>query len=1054
MQHSDFERPTESTRGGGTQAPTSDDLAAQISTALDQDDRVGAGSLLRDGLERFPENNRLLRLAARQRKHEERFTHVCSLLKETREALADDAFVRAAGAFREAVNLSRGFAGLEDAAFSLAVDEARDLGDRNWRIARSLLEDASRLNPKLVIPGHLLQGVQAAERKETIANVLAETALAKPDDLERARERLTRILVQYQDDSGLLNRLKSIESTIEAKRKWDERQKHLKKLTDLRDALQREEDPAEAGKYVRLSETLAVSYSAEPEFSSVIEDIRHQVISCEKAEVALKQDRIDDCLEECAWVLSRMRHHQLFLKLKEKAEKRELALVDEYSDAVSRIKELLSAGELVEAGRLCLAARAKLPQFVDLAELSKEIAQRKTEQDRHVQENGDSARRLVERGDRNLRARQYRATEQSFSNALKLLPGDKNLAGVVLGILHGYARSMARENADSAEEALSMAERILPGSAVPADLIEALRQRREHAKVEALRWSALNRIANFQGQTEFTKTPAQLVALRAEAGKYNFASSGHADVRAAASALLSRIDEKLTALDRRRKRQPAVLKGISIAAALLAVVGLADWISKYKPAAGPAQPPHVETTTINKPPTGPAPAAVAAAGSLLIRGAVPGARVFVNEKEYRVSSEPLKVALSANSYQVKSSRQGYKDFGPVTVVVAKSAETVLDVNLTPKPASVEIRGAEADTQIKLDGVLLAKAGRNKVWRKELAAGGHSIELSRSGYLPKTIARSLAPGETLVLAGRDVRLESSDARVLAAEQQDWNKLGSGASLSAIESFLATYPSGPHAPVARAKVKEFQWQSVDKSDLDSLRGFVAKYPASPFVNEAKREMQTVLLARETKAEEADWINSDRGNKAALEDFLKKYPKGRNAPAAANALAELERKTRAAETLSLEEGTWKKVNRRDEAALENYLRDSPAGRYRSQAEAALASLRVNQTSKNDTVAVLTVLSRFASAWSMKDVDSILAIQGNLNKHAVKAELSQIKELSMRISPASPPQIAGSQAVVLCRRQASQVFSDGTRKQIPESIVSYVLEKHDGNWTIEGTR
>ena len=58
------------------------------------------------------------------------------------------------------------------------------------------------------------------------------------------------------------------------------------------------------------------------------------------------------------------------------------------------------------------------------------------------------------------------------------------------------------------------------------------------------------------------------------------------------------------------------------------------------------------------------------------------------------------------------------------------------------------------------------------------------------------------------------------------------------------------------------------------------------------------------------------------------------------------------------------------------------------------------------------------------------------------------------MQISPASPPQIDGSQAIVLCRRQASQIFSDGTRKDVPESIVSFVLAKHDGNWTIEGTR
>jgi hypothetical protein len=141
----------------------------------------------------------------------------------------------------------------------------------------------------------------------------------------------------------------------------------------------------------------------------------------------------------------------------------------------------------------------------------------------------------------------------------------------------------------------------------------------------------------------------------------------------------------------------------------------------------------------------------------------------------------------------------------------------------------------------------------------------------------------------------------------------------------------------------------------------------------------------------------------------------------------LAELERKARDADD-------WQKVNQRNQAALESYLRSEPA--------------------QDDTSAVLSVISRFASAWNTKDVDSILAIQRTLKKRTVKAELARVKELNVRISPASRPQIEGSQAVVLCRRQASQVLSNGAHKQMPETIVSYVLEKHDGNWTIEGMR
>ncbi len=61
------------------------------------------------GVGRAPDDNQLLRLAAKQRRQAERFARVYSLLKETTEAIEADEFVRAVGAYREAVNLSQGF---------------------------------------------------------------------------------------------------------------------------------------------------------------------------------------------------------------------------------------------------------------------------------------------------------------------------------------------------------------------------------------------------------------------------------------------------------------------------------------------------------------------------------------------------------------------------------------------------------------------------------------------------------------------------------------------------------------------------------------------------------------------------------------------------------------------------------------------------------------------------------------------------------------------------------------------------------------------------------
>jgi hypothetical protein len=838
----------------------------------------------------------------------------------------------------------------------------------------------------------------------------------------------------------LTNRLKSIESTIEDKRKWDERQKALKKLTDFRDSFQRETDPAQARQYITQSEALAASYSADPEFSQVVEDVRHQVTSSEMAHAALKQDRFEDCLEQCAWVLSRMRHHQLFLNLKKQAEERELSLADAYADSVSQVKALLAAGKLVEAEALCNKASAQLPHFSDWQELKQEIASRQKE-DPKGQENADNVRRLLERGERSLRDNQYRLAEQAFSSALKLSPDDKKLSGHLVGLLFGYARSIVRENPQSAEEVLQLTARLLPGTPVPQDLTEAVKEKREHAKEEAVRWASLDKISNLNAQVESAKNRDALQAARAEAAKHGFASAGHADVREAALALNEKIEAKSTVFEARQARRPILLsRTLAVAATLIVAVGLAYWLNNAHPSAPTVQKPE-ETVATAKPPVVPpappattastlAPAAPAApsTGSLIIRSQVPGAKVEVGGKQYTVSDEPLKVELNAKSYQVTGTHPGYKDFGPVTVEVGKSAETVLDVQLTPKPANLELRGIVPDTRVKLDGVLLGKAVAYEALTKELPAGEHSIELSRNGFVTRTLTRNLAPGQSLVLSDRDVHLESTDAQTLAE--------------------AAKHASA--APGSPVKAEDLQWQSLDKNDPEALRAYVAKYPSSSWSNEAKQRIEGTLLARE----EGDWNNTDHTNAPALQDFLRKHPESVHASAAASALADLDRKTRAAQAQSAEELAWKKVNHRDETSLMSYLREYPASRYRNTAEGDLASIHLSSASANESAAVLGVLSRLANAWSARDLDSILAIQKNLDKRKVKAELSHVKELAMHISAASPPQIEGAQAVVLCRRQASQTFSDGTHKQIPESIVSYLLIKQDGNWTIEGTR
>ncbi len=144
------------------------------------------------------------------------------------------------------------------------------------------------------------------------------------------------------------------------------------------------------------------------------------------------------------------------------------------------------------------------------------------------------------------------------------------------------------------------------------------------------------------------------------------------------------------------------------------------------------------------------------------------------------------------------------------------------------------------------------------------------------------------------------------------------------------------------------------------------------------------------------------------------------------------------------------WLAVDANNADSIQTYLDRFPAGENRPQAMRALANIRT-AIAKRQSSEVMEVIRQYASAWSARDVDSILAIQRSLNRRKVKAELSPIKSLVMNISPAAEPTIEGERATLRCKRQVSERFDDGVEKRSPEQIVTFVLARQNGTWRIE---
>jgi len=400
----------------------------------------------------------------------------------------------------------------------------------------------------------------------------------------------------------------------------------------------------------------------------------------------------------------------------------------------------------------------------------------------------------------------------------------------------------------------------------------------------------------------------------------------------------------------------------------------------------------------------------AGTGTLTIRTNIRDAAVFVNDRKYAVPAggAHLEISLPPDTYQVRAVHPGYTDFGPVAAAVKKDGDTALDLELNPKPAMLKIHGAEPGTRVKVDGVLVGSVVPGPGLTGQLSPGAHAIELSRDGYLSKKIILQLAPGEDRLLSGSDVELHSTDASL-------------------------RLPDPPGLPVDR----------IDKKESGAYADIL------PAV-----QSQAPSQSAPAENEQTDWGAVDKNSKPALAAFLAKYPVGPRTEEATGLIADLDRQAAAVASQRAEEAAWKSVSLADRGSINAYLGQFAAGEHRAEAERALADLHSAELSRADSTAIVALIGRFANAWSAKDMDSILAIEHDLDRQTLKSQLAPVKEIVMKISLLSPPQVAGTQATVVCRRQAEQTFLDGSTKQNPESVVTYLLSKRTGAWHIDGTR
>jgi len=198
-------------------------------------------------------------------------------------------------------------------------------------------------------------------------------------------------------------------------------------------------------------------------------------------------------------------------------------------------------------------------------------------------------------------------------------------------------------------------------------------------------------------------------------------------------------------------------------------------------------------------------------GTLVVVTGEDGVRVFLNGREQRrtTSRGQLRIPnLPVREYAVRVAKDGFQDAPEQRVAIRKGEEVKVVFALRPLPrvATLVIAGGPAGAEVLLDGQPVGIIQDDGSFHHSgIPEGEHQIEIRRERFAPRLIRRSFAAGQTVQLGGAEVALQPlsgrlqvvvtpKDAQLLIARPGESPRPLGGASVE--------LPEGTYVLIARA------------------------------------------------------------------------------------------------------------------------------------------------------------------------------------------------------------------------------------------------------------
>ncbi|HJT86555.1 MAG TPA: protein kinase [Bryobacteraceae bacterium] len=283
-------------------------------------------------------------------------------------------------------------------------------------------------------------------------------------------------------------------------------------------------------------------------------------------------------------------------------------------------------------------------------------------------------------------------------------------------------------------------------------------------------------------------------------------------------------------------------------------------------------------------PVAPAPAAnpPVAAGSLVVRTGVPDALVYVDgtplTRTDRSGSATL--ALDAKVHQVRVERNGYLPSASKQVAVAAGGQKTVTFVLALQSAGLEVAGAPAGVEVRVDGKLLGRTDGSPIYRfpAPVAPGERTVEVAQGllqagqGAAAGSVTERFDPGQTVQLSWRlPVAPRPAPAPAPAPVppavdpvEVEWNGVRDTSDPGKLREFLKNHPNSRYTQPAQQALDRLAWSNTNQANPDSLRAYLQNFPAGAHAAEAKSQIADLL-----------WKGVDPGNIEQVRKFIADNP-----------------------------------------------------------------------------------------------------------------------------------------------------------------------------------